>query len=153
MSASSSWWLHSALDNPCFFGMKGEQPCALRWLCCCLALNASYWQRCHSGNESKGKRVFFCPLLMKQDGCHLSQRDIWSSWCASSVGSAVCERGTVTQLWQPSGTSDGWHARMGHAAFWVGCVDRLSSRISHSASVGLIAGRAGHRRDTWISLL
>lgn len=26
---------------------------------------------------------------------------------ASSVGSAVYERGTVTQLWQPSGTGDG----------------------------------------------
>lgn len=70
----------------------------------------------------------------------------------SSVGSAACERGTVTQLWQPSGTSDGWHARMGHAGFPGACIDRRSSCISNSASAGLIVGHAGHRCDTWRSV-
>lgn len=115
---------------------------------CCLLIKMSPWQRiCRKG--------FFCPLPCQWSRMAVSYpREIFDHPAgASSVGSAVCERGTVTQLWQPSGTSDGWHARIGRAAFPGARVDRRSSRFSHSASVGLIAGHAGHRCDAWISLL
>lgn len=117
---------------------------------CCLLIKMSLWQ-----GICRKEWGFFCPLPCQWNWMVVSYpREIFDHpACASSVGSAVCERGTVTQLWQPSGTSDGWHARMGHAAFPGACVDRLSLRISHSASVRLIAGHAGHRCDTWISLL
>lgn len=124
-------------------GMTLLLPCVK----CFLLIKMSPW------TQNQKKEDSFCPLSTKQAGSLLSQRDIWSTCSVSWVGSAFCGRGAVTQLWQPSGTSDEWHARMGHAAFRGGSVDSLSSRISHSASVGLIVGRTGRRCDTWISLL
>ncbi len=118
---------------------------------CCLLIKMSPWQRIH-----RKEWVFFLLLCLVSETGWLSLiperyliillvRPQWGQWSVRG--------GTVTQLWQPSGTSDGWHARMGHAAFPGACVDRLRLRISHSASVRLIAGHAGHRCDTWISLL
>lgn len=70
---------------------------------CCLLIKMSSWQRiCR-------EEGFFCPLPCQGNRMVVSYpREIFDHPAgASSVGSAVCERGTVTQLWQPSGTGDG----------------------------------------------
>lgn len=90
-----------------FFRMKGEQPCVLLpGIRCCLLIKMSAWRRI-----CRKKGFFFLSSCLVSEAGWLSLiperyliillvRPQWGQRSARGGG-------TVTQLWQPSGTSDG----------------------------------------------